>query len=57
MMTRMNDLFDKYDIVADMVTVFGADKVLEAMAHYFSDTEIDELHSFICDEFNKNLMG
>jgi hypothetical protein len=43
--------------VADMVVVFGADKVLEAMAHYFSDAEIHELHSFICDEFNKNLMG
>lgn len=51
------ELFDKYDVVADMVVVFGADKVLEAMAHYFSEKEIDELHSFICDEYNKNLMG
>ena len=50
-------LFDKYDVVADMVVVFGAVKVLEAMAHYFSEKEIDELHSFICDEFNKNLLG
>ena len=51
------ELFDKYDVVADMVVVFGSDKVLEAMAHYFSEKEINELHNFICDEFNKNLMG
>ena len=40
-------LYDKWDVIGDLITRFGEKSVLESIGHFMSEKEVNNLYKFI----------
>ena len=50
----MPKLFDKWDVLDDLIKIFGEKRVLESIGHFLSDEEVDNLYKFICSNHDES---
>ncbi|SVD78092.1 uncharacterized protein METZ01_LOCUS430946 [marine metagenome] len=48
-------LYDKWDIIGDLITRFGEKSVLESIGHFMSEKEVNNLYKFICSNYNDSI--
>ena len=48
-------LYDKWDIIGDLIARFGEKSVLESIGHFMSEKEVNNLYSFICSNYNDSI--